>query len=376
MLKEAVYSDAQRQLRVSVAREQILLQSEEILNFPRIIELEGESLVLAYGSGRHGGEEGRPVAVSDDFGATWADPPKGFPMSDNVQTSGIMGYMSDGTIAYIDVFPVNAEWSREAGPYHQVAGLDDPVFRLRRFSRTAALLEDTQFRVADLPWTTASYELYGSLLELRNGDYLTAFQAHVGKASETRHDFTTFIARSRDLGRSFECVWPFHPELDGEPVGDQGFCEPDLEVLANGDILCMMRSGSGSPLYQSRSTDGGSTWSTPECVGWPGVKPHLRLLENGVLACSTGRGLYGQPQITSALFSLDGTGATWEHPFAFHTGPGCSYTSNMERGGQFYVVYSHSSFTRPAASHGLPHQSIKWVVLDVDLHESGANRSP
>jgi hypothetical protein len=128
-----------------------------------------------------------------------------------------------------------------------------------------------------------------------------------------------------------------------------------------------MRSGGRSPMYQARSKDGGRTWSEPKSIGWPGVKPHLRLLSNGVLACSSGRGMYGQPQVTYAMFSLDGTGEVWEYPFAFHTGPGCSYTSNMERDGKFYVAYSHSDFTRPAGEHGLAHQAIKWVVLNLTL---------
>ena len=140
-----------------------------------------------------------------------------------------------------------------------------------------------------------------------------------------------------------------------------------MAVLANGDILCVMRTGPRSPMYQARSRDGGHTWSEPRSIGWPGVKPCLRLLQNGVLACSAGRGMYGQPQITHAMFSLDGTGETWEYPFAFHTGPGCFYTSNMERDGKFYVAYSHSSFTKPTDAYGLPQQTIKWAVLDVAL---------
>ncbi len=118
-------------------------------------------------------------------------------------------------------------------------------------------------------------------------------------------------------------------------------------------------------------------------IGWPGVKPHLRLLSNGVLACSAGRGLYGHPQITYAMFSLDGTGKVWEYPFAFHTGDGCSYSSNMERDGKFYVVYSNYfclpftpkkyighpdvPFWPPQLIPSIPpYHFIKWVVLDVE----------
>ena len=67
------------------------------------------------------------------------------------------------------------------------------------------------------------------------------------------------------------------------------------------------------------------------------------------------------------MFSLDGTGERWEYPFAFHTGPGCSYTSNMERDGKLYVAYSHSSFAEDPGSYDLPYHSIKWVVLGVSV---------
>jgi len=368
MLTGAVYTSEGQVLKVSVERIEVLLKSDQILNFPRIIELEGDRLVLAYGSGRHGGAETRPVAVSEDLGRTWTDAPPDFPMTDNVQTSGILGYMRDGTIGYIDVFPVNADWSPAKGPYHQVAKVEDPVFRLRRFSSKGELLADGTFKISGIPWESASYELYGTLLELENGDLLTAFdRTQAGTLPESRSTSSAFIARSNDGGESFEYVSTIGPEVNGECAGDVGFSEPDLEILANGDILCMMRTSSDTPMYQSRSTDGGQTWSEPASIGWPGVKPHLRLLSNGVLACSSGRGIYGHPQVTYAMFSTDGTGEEWECPLAFHTGPGCSYTSNMERDGKLYVAYSHSSFTKPSGTYELPYHSIKWAVIDTEL---------
>ena len=367
MLQGALYSKNGQDLRVSVERTEVLLKSDDILNFPRIIELEGDRLVLAYGKGRHTGVETRPVAISEDFGRTWTDSPPGYPMADNVQTSGILGYMGDGTIAYIDVFPVNTGWSQTQGLYHQVAKVEDPIFRLRRFSGMGELLADDTFKVHGIPWRLASYELYGTLLTLENGDLLTAFGGQVGVSSASH---TSFIVRSKDGGESFEYVTAFGSEADDGDDSDQAFAEANLEVLANGDILCMMRTGSDTPMHQSRSTDGGLTWSEPESIGWPGVKPHLRLLSSGVLACSSGRGVYGHPQVTYVMFSIDGTGEEWEYPFSFHTGPGCSYTSNMEREGKLYVAYSHSSFTKPSGTYELPYHSIKWVVIDAALSGS------
>ncbi|MFH1009139.1 MAG: hypothetical protein V1800_16820 [Candidatus Latescibacterota bacterium] len=56
----------------------------------------------------------------------------------------------------------------------------------------------------------------------------------------------------------------------------------------------------------------------------------------------------------------------WEVPFAFHTGPGCSDTSNREPDGKFYVA---QSFAKSAGAYGLPYHAIKWVVLDVALSD-------
>jgi len=236
-----------------------------------------------------------------------------------------------------------------------------------------------------MPWTTtASYENYASLLELDNGELLTVLEAQVGPPEQLgerdgrgrprwRWNFTPFVVRSADRGHSWRFVTAFNTALMpavygvGDQPVDEGYGEADLAVLANGDLLCVMRTGSYAPMFQSRSTDGGRTWSTPINTGWPGVKPRLRLLPNGVLACAAGRGAYGHPQVTHVMLSLDGTGKHWEYPFAFHTGPGCSYTSTMVRDGKLHVIYSHSDFTREFGTHGLPSQSIKRAVLDVQL---------
>ena len=369
MLQQAAYTNGHRTLTASVERHEVLLKSEEPLNFPRIIELEGDRLVLAYGRGRHGGDETRHAAFSEDGGKTWADFPPDSPWSDNVQTSGVLGYLVDGTIAYVDVFPLEtAAWTRDQGPWFDQR-IENPTWRLRRFSKSADLLEDTAFHVLGLPWKATAYYCYGDLLHLENGDLLIALGAQTPDRKEPGVCVTTFFARSTDGGTTFEFLCAIDPEIDGRLVGPEGLNEPTMAVLGNGEILCVMRTGGFAPLHQSRSQDGGHTWSTPVSTGWPADKPALRLMGNGVLACSSGRGTYGRPQITHAMFSLDGTGEVWEVPFAFHTGPGCSYTSNMERDGKLYVAYSHSSFGTPAGTFGLPYQSIKWVVLDVALSD-------
>ena len=325
--------------------------------------------MLPYGRGRHGGDESRLCARSEDGGTTWADLPQDSPWNDNVQTSGILGYLANGTIAYIDVFPKEmASWSRADGPWYR-RFVENPTWRLRRFSATGELIEDGAFHVSGLPWPKAAYYCYGDLLDLGRGELFTALGAQVpGQESESGSiRITTLFVRSWDNGKTFEYVSRVDPHLDGKPFGPEGFNEPTLAELADGELLCVMRTGSYSPLYQVRSSDRGESWSTPVSTGWPAAKPDVRLLSNGVLACSSGRGSYGHPQVSHAMFSIDGRGEVWETPFIFHTGPGCSYTSNIEREGKLYVVYSDSSFTRDIDTYRMPYQSIKLAVLDVSL---------
>ena len=234
-----------------------------------------------------------------------------------------------------------------------------------------------------MPWGRASYQVYSTILELAGGDLLAAMEwAKILPESEWirrpngsvwRYRFGVFIVRSSDGGRSWVLVEEFDPEKIKPVYGisdravDEGFDEADLRVLANGDILCVFRTGSDSPLWQSRSCDGGHTWAAPQPIGWPSVKPRLQVLPNGVLACASGRGSYGQPQVTHVMLSLDGTGRHWEPPFCFHTGPGCSYTSTMQRDGMLHVVYSASDFTRDKGTHGLPTQAIRRAVLSIEV---------
>jgi hypothetical protein len=59
----------------------------------------------------------------------------------------------------------------------------------------------------DLPWQEASYENYGSILELENGDLLTPSNvswSSKGRRWQTLYNFSSFIARSTDGGKSFK----------------------------------------------------------------------------------------------------------------------------------------------------------------------------
>lgn len=112
----------------------------------------------------------------------------------------------------------------------------------------------------------------------------------------------TILVASEDNGQTWRFVSTIGVRYDS--AGD-GMCEPALIRAADGSLLCMMRRGGGLPLAQSRSTDGGLTWSTPELLAAHGVDPDLHLLSNGMLACT-----YGRPGL-HMMFSPDGSGHSW-----------------------------------------------------------------
>jgi hypothetical protein len=112
------------------------------------------------------------------------------------------------------------------------------------------------------------------------------------------------LLRSVDNGYTFKLHGeiPYKPDkiLDPEWKKNRwGFSEPDIGFAPDGSILCFIRSEGGgdrpqySPLYLSRSTDNGVTWSNPEIFDTLGVSPELCKLDSGVMLVSYGRpGLY------------------------------------------------------------------------------------
>jgi len=394
MIRDATYERNGRTASINVDRIDTWLDlTNSVINFPGLVELDGNRMFLTYHLGRHGGHEPLQTVVSDDAGSTWHEAPTDHPLIDrhpaterNILdfSSGVLGYPKDGSIVRIDHDTVELAQSwrdRTSGSYHEVGQVENPTFRFRRWSKQGDVIGAHDFKVRGLPFKRASYQSYSSLIELENGNYLTALewvdilpedQWTIDGRGRTRNTrIGVFIVRSTNQGETWEYVQKFDagevmPAYGpGDRSVDEGFDEADLAITRSGDILCVMRTGSYSPMFQSRSTDGGHTWSTPTNTGWQGVKPRLTLLPNGVLACAAGRGSYGHPQVTHVMLSLDGNGKHWEWPFAFHTRGGCSYTSRMYRDDRLHIVYSDSDFTRELGTVGLPSQQILRAVVDV-----------
>ena len=102
-------------------------------------------------------------------------------------------------------------------------------------------------------------------------------------------------------------------------ITQEGFREADLTLAPNGDLICVMRSGgrnAGSatlfptPLYCSRSSDKGRSWTPPALIADRGVCPNLVTMSNGIIVCT-----YSRPG-NWLIFSED-SGRTWKGAFQF-----------------------------------------------------------
>ncbi|MDD4192158.1 MAG: exo-alpha-sialidase [Mangrovibacterium sp.] len=156
--------------------------------------------------------------------------------------------------------------------------------------------------------------------------------------------------RSTDYGMTWKIKGniPYVTDLTVDPNGNKrlafGYTEPYFEILKDGTYLCVMRTTDGygnSPMYISRSTDHGATWSKPVPFTPSGVLPKLIQLENGVTVMASGR-----PGM-QLRFSNDGKGEKWTDPFEMlpfeseNDEVSCGYPSLLVTGSDsFLLIYS------------------------------------
>jgi hypothetical protein len=105
--------------------------------------------------------------------------------------------------------------------------------------------------------------------------------------------------RSTDHGHTWNLLSeiPYQPDKEADSFWDknEGFEEPNITFMPDGSVFCLIRTTEAKvePLYTSRSTDNGKTWSKPVVFDNLGVWPALLTLKNGVTLASYGRpGLY------------------------------------------------------------------------------------
>jgi hypothetical protein len=151
--------------------------------------------------------------------------------------------------------------------------------------------------------------------------------------------YSSWCLSSEDGGKTWHyrgCVPPL-PEM-----GDEGWAEPGLTLLPNGDLLTILRNGEGNaPLYLSRSSDGGRTWSDPVRSRLHGQYPGLLTMSNGFIVAT-----YGRPDNRIAV-CLDGFGEGWPYEITVSTAPGWQGVSAVEIGPDEILVVFEDQLWEP-----------------------------
>ena len=168
----------------------------------------------------------------------------------------------------------------------------------------------------------------GNMIQLDNGDLLAPLYGLFKEDTKTRPkaphagQSRVILCRSSDRGHT----WRYHatvatgardpnPELPGQYNGP---CEPSLEMLPNGQLICVFRTqsshypGEYRPISVCWSNALGRTWTKPLPTQphLMNIAPKLIVLENGVVALE-----YGRPGFHVA-FSTD-NGHTWKDRVSF-----------------------------------------------------------
>lgn len=195
---------------------------------------------------------------------------------------------------------------------------------------------------------------WGDIKELSNKNLIAGVYGgnYLNPDGKPLRSAVTFY-QSSDRGNLWKRVGiiPYQPNQESDYNsfvfdGVDGFTEPAFEILRDGTIFCVMRSGNDTPMYKSFSYDNGYHWSIPEPFTPNGVMPRLLRLKNGVLVLSSGR-----PGV-QIRFCIEGNGSKWTEPVEMMPfmqngiynkwSDTCGYTTIIpaENGVSFYIVYS------------------------------------
>jgi hypothetical protein len=127
---------------------------------------------------------------------------------------------------------------------------------------------------------------FSDIVELEGGRWISTISMRFrGDRRESTH-----AVISTDGGHHWRYLSTI-AAADAVPDAKEGFDEPCLIRLADGDLMCVSRVGphEDQKLARTYSSDGGKTWSPIDRLPAFSVAPQICRLQNGILALSTGR---------------------------------------------------------------------------------------
>ncbi|NLD87015.1 MAG: exo-alpha-sialidase [Clostridiales bacterium] len=190
--------------------------------------------------------------------------------------------------------------------YRIPAGETEPV--MERISLDWPYLTHIVYKDTDGTLTLKGHFPRGNLkLGPDNALWVTAFsgEGHLNpKNGQYSPYYSAELFRSDDNGHTFTQWAHMEYPADGDeyPYKSGGFSDSDIEFMPDGSIVWFMRSVWGptmgcewSPMYMSRSEDGGKTWSKPKPFAPTGILPRLCKLSCGaILLCYARPGMFIQ----------------------------------------------------------------------------------
>jgi hypothetical protein len=324
--KTGVESESSKKGSIRVVDQQIIAKSDEDLNFPWARRISKNTIILAYSEGQHTvNEKGRHM-VSKDNGKTWKPCPQS-------RVSMTLARVPDASSMTLAGTPGGSSIGIGGWMTKPIRGNNVHPLSVCHFTEDTLDKPEKWQAELEFPYNPGPHGLliHRSLVRMPNGDLIgTGY----GYSDDQPAAYHCYCIISHDQGRT----WKYHSTIaGGKSPGREGFCEPVMLLLKNGNLLCHIRTG--GPMMQVRSKDGGRTWSEPKQIADFGVDPDLIQLSNGAVVTS-----YGRPGVWLKV-DLDGTGEEWDKTVEVYSGPGCSYTSLVELDpGLVALFYTESSF--------------------------------
>lgn len=261
-----------------------------------------------------------PFEISRDKGQTWKTMPPGTGLP------GIGGSINGANLP--DGSTVSVGWSDTNASPHK-------VWSLTTYKWASSKSKPTETRsTVTFPFEVAGLLAHRSLVVLNNGNWvLTSNGTTKAIASES----SAYLIGSSDQGKT----WKFLSIIGGGAGPAGGYNEPYLIKLADGSLLALVRTASdyiNGPLVQTKSTDGGLTWTKPVQIDDHGVDPCIVRIHSGALVAS-----YGRPGVY-LMVDFSGTGDHWQK-IPMYCGYGSGYSTLVKlKPNLVGIIYDESGF--------------------------------